>query len=552
MRYIIFFMFIITYGYGDNFTKEWKTILHLNNKNFGQYNPDFYISYPFVSDKNELIQDLQLIQEKDKNFICNFPYRYKFLKKYYKLPNFDLNSCKQLQKFLVSFKDEKKIGLVFSSEYSSSTESSFGHVMLILINDKSFLNSDVIHFAAKVKKEGFFKYSYDGLMGNFDAFYIREKLFKKIYLYNILQQRTMFIYYLDVKTKQFNDFLLHLYELKKFKAKYYFRNYNCASATLDLLKVIYPSIDYSRLVIFPINDIEKIKNKTSNIKILIPLNKQIILLLNKMNDEEKLLFNQVMNNKYKGNLKNLPNIVKETLNKLYEYKFRRYHYIYGNYEQVKKLKFKSIVLDTKQIIKPLDKPLPTEVSLYENSHHNIEIYFRPFLISEIDYQKNLTDEKQYEVFTSKLEIKRNNIYLNEFNIFTSKAMAKIYYPYITPISKISSMSFNRENIENKLTFNYEFGIGQSFQSSFLFNYFIIFGFDYGKYDSIYIKPEINIIYYYKNFKFYSISSIKIFDHNYYSNIEGVTYKYNNNFGVSIEYQNNKKDTNYKIGIYYNF
>jgi len=550
MKFFILFITIINV-FALNFDEEWRTVLHLNNKNFGKYNSSFYISYPFVNAKNELNQDLELIKEKNKNFICNFPYRYIFLKKYYNLPSFDLDKCKKLQTFIKSFKDEKKLGLVFSSEYSSSTESSFGHVMLILINNKSFINSDVIHFAAKAKKEGFFKYSYDGLAGNFDAFYIREKLFKKIYLYNILQQRTMFIYYLNTNNIQFNNFLLHLYELKKFKAKYYFRDFNCASATLDLLKIIYPSINYNKLVVFPINDIEKIKNKTSNIKILIPLNKQIILLLNKMNKQDKLLLNQVINNKYKGSLDILPNIVKETLNKLYEYKFRKYHYIYGNYEQIKKLKFQTIMLDKNKIVKPLDKPLPSKIALYMNSNNNLEIDIRPFLISEQDYQKNLTDEKHYEVFTSKLEFKQNQVYLNEFDIFTSKSMAKIYYPYIVPISKKSSMGFNRKNIKNKLTFNCEFGVGQSFQHGILFNYFLLFGFDYGAYNSIYLKPEINVIYYYKNLKFYSINNIKIFDHNYYSNIEGITYKYNN-ISLSMEYKNTKKDNIYKLGIYYDF
>jgi len=548
-KIILFFIYVLLLN-AHSFTDEWKNILHLNLKNFGDENFYFYLSYPNVTAENELREDLKQIKKLNKNFICNFPYRYKFLSKYYKLPKFDLKHCKQLQNFLDSFKDEYKLGIVFSSEYSSSPQSSFGHTMLIFINRKSFLNSDVIHFAAKTKKEGFFKYSYDGLVGNFDAFYIREKLFKKVYLYNVLQQRTMFVYYLDFSEKDINNLLLHIYELQKFKAKYYFINYNCASAVLDLLRIEDKNIPQLKSLILPIDSVKLSKKHIIKIKKLIPLNKQIILLVNKMSPMERKIFKQKIMGKYKGDLETLPNIVKYTLNKYYEYSFRRYHFVFGDYDEVKNLHYKELKIDTNKIINPLKKVQPMELKFFASKQY-LEFNIRPFNIDKFDYQNNLTDEKTYKIFNVSVIYGDKNLYLNKLDFFETESLSKIYYPYIVPKSWKVYMGLNRNNQYKSLLLNYELGIGQSYQMSILLNYFFSLGFNLDKYNDVYLKPEINLIYYYKNFKYYFNTYKKIGD-NYYKILFGCTYKYNNYDALMLQYQKDKFNNRIKVGFYLSF
>jgi hypothetical protein len=530
------------------FDEKWKNILHLDLKNFGKYNPYFYLSYPDVNSKNELKEDLKQIRLLNKSFICSFPYRYIFLKKYFKLPDFNLKKCKNLQNFLNSFRDEKKIGIVFSSEYSSSPQSSFGHVMLIFINNKSFLNSDVVHFAAKTKKEGFFKYSYDGLVGNFDAFYIREKLFKKVYLYNVLQQRTMFIYYLNFSENEINKLLLHLYELQKYKAKYYFISYNCSSATLDLLRIIDSKVKYKNLIL-PIDSVRLVKKHILKIDKLIPLNKQIILLVDKMSPKEKSIFKKKIMGMYHGDLKKLSNIIKETLNKYYEYSFRKYHYVFGDYNEVKKLHYKEVKINTNKVLNPLNKVQPSEIKILISKQYT-EFDYRLFNIDKYDYQNNLTDEKTYRVFDINVIYDKKFIF-NKLDFYKTESLAKIYYPYVVPLSWRVYMGLNRENKFNSLLFNYELGAGQSYQSKILFNYFVSLGFNLGKYSNIYLKPEINIIFYYKNMKFYG-NFYKKLGSNYYKNNIGITYKTNNYDAVLVQYQKDKFDDKIKLGFYHTF
>ncbi len=547
---IFFSLFSLIFAANENsFEFKWKNIVHLYNKNLGRYNQYFYFSYPNVTWKNELNATIEAFR-KDKKTACIFPYRYKFLKKYYSLPEVDLNKCSELQKFLKTFKDEQKIGLVFSSEYESSPQSSFGHVMLVFLNDKSFIDSDVVHFAAKAKKEGFFKYSYDGLMGNFDAFYIRERLYKKIYIYNIVQQRTMYIYELNLTKSEIENLKLHLFELRRFRAKYYFMNYNCSSATIDLLNAVSQKpVNYQKIFVLPIDSVIYEKKLISSRKVLIPLNKQIILLLHKMTLKQKREFQNALNGNIKD-YKSLPNIVKEALNKYIEYSFRTKRYVYGNYDLIKSLKYNPVKLDESELSDPLDSVFPREIRFFITNNYK-ELYLRPFLIDKYDYQTSLTNEKSYRLFTFDLIYKNKKLKINYFDIFLTESMQKRYGEFLKPISWKVYMGFNRYNKKDKLSFNYELGFGQSWQSFVFFNYFIDFGFYAFNYSRAYIKPEFNLFYYLNRVKFFVTYQKKLFE-GYYSKQVGFNYKINKNFGFIGSLEKNSNEFVRKAGIYFNF
>jgi len=541
---IIFVFFVFLHA---SFDKQWKIILHLNHS-FDKLNSKFYLSYPDINATKELNLDIKQIKSLNKEFICKFPYRYKFLRQYYKLPYFDLNRCNNLQKFLKKFKNNNQLGVIFTSALRDYPQSSFGHIMLIFINKNNLLNSNIVHFYAKTRQEKFIKYAYDGLVGNFDATFEQDTLSNKIKFYNNLQQRTMFLYYLNYSDKQVKNLLLHLYELKSFKAKYYFLDYNCASGLLDLLKTIDSNIDDSYILIsLPIDTLKTLKSHINNIKILLPLNQQVILLLQKMDYQQQRLFLLNVENKYKKDINKLPDIVKEALQKYYIYKYSRAS-VYRQYSKFKKVKYKKTPLDTSSIIDPLHAIQPTEIQTYYSSDGLI-FDVRPFNIDKFDYQNNLVNEFTYKLFDFQF-LYHQKLQLEKLDIAYSESLNKIYYPYFIPISWRIYLGLNKENIEHKLAFDYELGIGQTFQKYLIFNYFVSIGVNAGAYKSVFIKPEINLMYYLKDIKLYDNYFIK--SNGYYKNIIGSSIKIDDYKGFLIQYIKDNNIKQFRVGFYISF
>jgi hypothetical protein len=542
-----------------DFVTQWKYILHLNNKNFAKFNKNFYLSYPYVNFYNEFILNLNEIKNNNKNFICNFPYRYLFLKKYYKLPNYNLGKCKKLQNFIKNF-SKQKLGIVFSAEYSSSPQSSFGHVMLIFKNKNSLLNSDVIHFAAKANhKDGFLKYSYNGLSGNYPAFYIREKFFKKHYLYNIIQQRTMYIYWLNFNKNDIKNLIYHIYELRKFKAKYYFLKVNCSSALIDLIKIIDPDPHINSnnkiLPFLPIDSIKLLKNKIVRTQVLYPLEIQIILLEKKLSNKERNIFyNIVTLQKVDYNLKDRSDTFKELLYKYYRYKFTKYHFVYPNYNIIEKLNFKSTKINYSNINKdPLHKTQPSEINLKYMNHNKFILSFRPFLIDIKDNQKNILNRKIYKIFTPEFLVNNSNIKLNKLDIYNIKSLNVNYTPYLKPFSWGINIDLNRENKRNILCFNTEINYGYTYNiiGNTVFSFLGGIGIDTRKsYNNFYLKPEIYLL---KNF---NKSSFTV--HMYYKTFENyknldISYNlYIKNITISVGRMIKSRDKNNYINFSFNF
>ena len=550
---VILNFFVLIFAKDIEFYNQWVSILHLYNKNLGNYNKVFYLSYPVVSAENELTYDLKEIRNKNKKFICNFPYRYLFLKKYFNLPDFNLKKCYNLQNFLQNFNYEK-LGLVFSAEYSSSPQSSFGHIMLILKNKKSLINSDVIHFAAKTKKDSFFTYSYKGLTGKYNAFYIREKFYNKINLYNFYQQRIMYVYWLDFSKKDIKKLIYHLYELRKFKGKYYFLDYNCASATLDLLKIIDPKILYNKIIILPIDVVFKLQQHITNYQILEPLEIKIVLLTELLSKKEKKIFYNIITFKKNSfEFDNFSNTLKELLVLYYEYRFKKYHIIYPNYNKVVSINYKHSKVNIKNYVKnPLNLAYPSEINIHYSKNLTY-IKFRPFLINRNDEQNDILSKKTYEIFTFETKISNSKINLNSFNLFNTENLSNIYIPYLKPFSWGLYIGFNRENIDNKLLFENEVKYGL-FENTILGNFGLIgaVGIDYNLNKNIYFKPYIIYSKKINNVEIISQYYDKFLQKNFYSGNIALNYHYNNRFFIGIEYFKNKNLEKIFTNINYNF
>ncbi|MBT4178684.1 MAG: DUF4105 domain-containing protein [Candidatus Marinimicrobia bacterium] len=536
---------------------QWDKLLHYNNKKNGISSSEFFLSNKSnPSPKEELKATISLLNSKDGNVIaCNFPARYEYLKsKDYNIPNFNLDECKELNIFMDSFAKDK-VSLVFTSEYVNSPASAFGHTMILFSNDNESINiGDAVHYAAKTPKEGFFKYAYKGSTGKYDGYFIREPFYKKIYEYNTLEQRYMYLYTLDFTKEQIEMLQYHLFELRKATFKYYFMDENCASQTTDLLNVVTFNIRKDKNYYLPIDTIRSYENNVIKKQKFTPLVNKLNLLLEKMTNEELILFN----NTIKSNIQvsnTYPDIVKEAMVYYSTFYFRRFHRVFKNYDSAMNQVYKQDNIKDNSL-NPLDKSRPSNIDIgvyLQNNKNYLYMHYRPLFIDEYDLQFNNIQQSTVDTFAWDLIIRENNIKLNKFSFVNLKSFTEqsVFYK---PSSWALYSGLNRDNRDNKLVFNNELGVGKTIaiNSNSSTNLLFYLGVDNNK---VYIKPYIG-------FNKYLSKNIKISNSTYYKKYDGDSYL-ENKFFITYKYRklqytienintNIKENDSIRFSVKYNF
>jgi hypothetical protein len=549
----------MSYLHANNNNLLWEKILHHYHNENQIVSNEFYLSSsknPSAEEELNATKEL-LLGPNGFETACAFPRRYEYIKSNFsEVPDFNLNSCEELNQYLASFPKDK-LSIVFTSEYTNNPSSAFGHIMLLFSNNNTSLEvGDVVHFAAKTSTEdGFFKYSYKGFSGGYHGYFIREPFFEKIYEYNTLEQRYMYIYTLDFSKEEIRSILYHLFELRKATFKYYFLDGNCASQTTDLLNVLNTNNNVNKGIYYlPIQTVTDLENRIVEKKRFIPLINKLNLLLKNMTLSEKKLFNKIIESQEPIN-DNAPDVVKEAMVIYTTFNFRRIHNIHKNYENVMNQTYnkKEIVDKTPD---PLLKSKPSNLGMgyFSNKKDTyLNINYRPLFIDLFDIQNNDLQESQIDTFTFDLLLKENHIKLNKFDLINIKSLP-LQTSYYKPLSWALYSGFNRDNNKEDLNYTNEFGLGRTLElndflrASFLLNT----GIDNLNY---FIKPNLLLNFYTSvNTKVGISSSYKRYDGEYfYQNELYTSYKYRS-YLFSFKYSNdNSKNTDkYFISAKYNF
>lgn len=560
MQRIFFFQILfLSFLYGSEDYSLWEKILHHYHNENQIVSDEFYLSsnkIPTPEDELNTIKKL-LVSSNGLEIACTFPRRYEFLKSNFSdIPNFDLTSCKELNQYMNSFPKDK-LSIVFTSEYTNNPSSAFGHIMLLFSEDNAPLEvGDVIHFAAKTSKEdNFFKYSYKGFSGSYNGYFIREPFFEKIYEYNTLEQRYMYIYTLDFSKEEIQSILYHLFELRKATFKYYFLDGNCASQTTDLLNILESNKKTKKsLYYLPIQTVSDFENKIIQKKRFIPLINKLNLLIKNMSTSEKKIFNEIIESQKSIN-SNTPDIIKEAMVIYTTFNFRRFHNINKNYENVMNQTYnKQNIVDITP--DPLLKPKPSNIGMGYLSNGNsnyINIHYRPLFIDLFDIQNNDLQESQTNTFTFDLLIKEDHTKLSRFDLINIKSLP-LQTTYYKPISWSLYSGFNRENNKENLKYTNEIGIGRTLPVNYFtrISFLLNAGTDNLNY---YVKPNLLLnLYTSENTKIGLSSSYKKYDGEYfYQNELYTSYKYED-YLFTLKYDNDNSENNnkYLISMKYNF
>lgn len=540
----------------------WHKLLEYKDSNNLITSSEFFLSNKVnPSPKEELDATINLLHSKDGQTIaCNFPARYLWIQKQIKVPEYNLKKCKDLDNFITNFKKDS-LSIVFTSEYINAPSSAFGHIMLLFNDNNSpYEIADTIHFAAETKDEGFFKYAYKGFTGKYEAYVLREPFFKKIYEYNTLEQRYMYIYQLKFSKEQIYNIIYHLYELRKATFKYYFLSENCSSKIIDILELAFDrSNDSSYIYTLPIDTLKKYENYIVKENKFLPLEVTINYLTSKMNKKELNDFNFIIKtNAIPTN--NLSDLTKEALVNYYILLFRKFGKSYKNYDDIMRLKYSHVnIEDTTPV--PLKKTQPSEFSLgyyRDDIDEGLQLKYRPLLTNISDIQNNSLQESEVSLFTSTIFIKKDKIKLTDLNIIQMKSYPK-HLVFSKPISWSLYSGLNKKNERNKLAFDNNIALGIT--KSLLFDNFVSFTLGLGIdtdliYADFYANPSINIMTHLtKKTKFGFTSEYKEYiTKNYYENSIYVNQKISNKYNFLLSYKkvNNQANEKIEFALKYNF
>lgn len=536
--------------------QQWSKIIHYDNKP-QIISQNFYLTNSVnVTPKLELEKTIFFLNSKKygKKTACNYPLRYTFLKtQKVNIPNYNLQECKSLQNYVAKFQKDE-LYIVFSAEYIDVPSSAFGHIMLLFKDKKSPIEiADVVHFAAVATHDSFLKYNYKGLTGGYNGYYVHERFFKKLYEYNIKQQRNIYLYRLNYSKEDILKIIYHLYELRKATFKYYFLDNNCASLTTRLLEIPNKHIYNDEFFYMPIDTLHLFQKNIVNRSIYFSLITKIDYLYTRLSEKDKKKFDLIIQkNLHVSN--NESNELKELVYYYYQFYFRKFHISYKNYNSILKLQYQKTTINSLSY-NPINKKATT-ISIKQYIGKNdkkIRFSYRPLYQELNDFESNSLSKNEFSLFKIDLAIAKDNIDLNAFTLFSMKSYAyrTLYYK---PISWNLSSAYNRENIQNKLKIQNKFGLGLSYKV--FENIHISLLSDFGLENiSLYVNPSLYIEKTFASFvKIEALSSINIFQNSkkiFYQNEIKTSFK-EKNLVFMLNYIDNTITHGIELGVKYYF
>lgn len=210
--------------------------------------------------EHPLQKNIQIVDH-SQHPICRFPARYSFLKKHLPAEHKNWNELPQpnciYQKIFLNALDAQSVSFVFSSYYSDSPGSAFGHT-LFRINRKSATQSSNhqelldygVGYAANVTVSNPALYALMGLVGGFQGTWTNLPYYYKVREYNDFEARDLWSYDLNLTADEVELLTFHLWEVGAHYYTYYFFTQNCAYHMLTLLEAAAPRLHISDKVPF--------------------------------------------------------------------------------------------------------------------------------------------------------------------------------------------------------------------------------------------------------------------------------------------------------------
>lgn len=240
---------------------EWKGILQYQKSFLGAERSEidgqsFFFSEKGMTDPEaELAATLEAFAkpvvkdekgEGNEHAICKYPARFTILQKHGLLKNLPspLPNCASYRVYRERIQT-RKVSIVFSSYYSGSASSVFGHSFLKFsgINGNELFDTGV-NFAANPTATNPVLYALYGMIGVFPSSFSAQPFYFKVREYNDFESRDLWTYDLNLNEVQKVQLVAHLWELGNTYYNYFYFNENCSYQILRAIEGSIPEIRF--------------------------------------------------------------------------------------------------------------------------------------------------------------------------------------------------------------------------------------------------------------------------------------------------------------------
>lgn len=229
------------------YENTWKRLLHYNNgKSIVNKKSSFFLSKDgYNNPKEEMFALVDKIFDQSKknniNVFYKYPARIRFIEQNLNISLQDLNKNTDNHLDFEEFKKKvcaDNIYLVFASENNTFPSTMMGHLFIKISGIAENTNIEhAVTFTALVTDRKTFNFYSSALTGNLAGGFILNPYRNIVSRYLFEENRPIWEFEIDLTKEEKEFFLLHLWELKEIQTKYKFLTYNCATATVDLLKI---------------------------------------------------------------------------------------------------------------------------------------------------------------------------------------------------------------------------------------------------------------------------------------------------------------------------
>lgn len=445
---------------------EWKSLLHINDNNQTEISdPNFFIS--MQSDSK--IELLSLLENKTCENICKYPARYRYLAK--KLDfNVSFEHCDELQSYLKEVRGESA-SLVFASSFLGSPASYFGHTFVSIDKSHNVYFSKTLGYAAELPNTGNpLDIVVKGVSGQYNGRYVLSPYYQMLEMYNVVEQRTLYEYKLDLTAEEVENIIWHSYELQNINVPYKFFTENCAYEVFWLIEVARPSLNLRQKLksyVIPYETIQVLKdaNMVKEYKKRLPLVEHLYQVYDTLNIEEKELFSLWKESDQKEKDIEALNISESTkmkfaelINGYYDILFKKFHISKADYYDVRKLSFNKTILKKEIDFEPRKPHKISFGTIIENDEHGEFLNFRPVLMDRFEERDSLLSESTLEFLNVGITRRKHTVQLNNFDIIKVESLNK-KFDFYEPSSWRVYLGGNRTFYDESFSPVLEFGTG---------------------------------------------------------------------------------------------
>ncbi|MDH3700625.1 MAG: DUF4105 domain-containing protein [Alphaproteobacteria bacterium] len=179
---------------------------------------------------------------------CIFIARYHWLKSMLGFDSARLpeRSCREFDEWYAAI-DPIQVTLIFPAAYLNQPSSMFGHTLLRIDRrgqgERARLHSYAINYGAVTGDENGMIFAIKGLVGGYPGTYSIMPYYEKVKEYSDLESRDIWEYQLNLTQAEIRRLLMHVWEMGRQHAEYFFFDENCSYQLLSLLEVARPSLD---------------------------------------------------------------------------------------------------------------------------------------------------------------------------------------------------------------------------------------------------------------------------------------------------------------------